>query len=233
MKVQFGGVTLDTDARTITRDGRALTLSPKAFDLLSLLIAERPSVITFAALRARLWPQSHVGHSSLPALIAEIRGTLRESARSGGTIRTVHRVGYAFAAAATELAPATRADQPLAWLIAGDRRVPLINRESVLGREGPGVVLFSDSTVSRRHARLVLDGETAHVEDLGSKNGTWLAGVRVEGRARLEEGAEFLLGTLRIQFTRRGGEITKTVPPAADQREGTPRNKSPRTRLTT
>ena len=233
MSVRFGDVTIDFEARTITRGGQALTLSPKAFDLLRLLIERRPAVIAFSALRGELWPQSHVGQSSLPALVAEIRAVLDETAQGGGTIRTVHRVGYAFAAAASELdnnAPT----EPVAWLVLSDRRVPLTAGEHVLGREGPGVITINDSTVSRRHARLVVHAHSAVLEDLGSKNGTWLAGSRVDRAAPLSSGALFMLGTVKVEFTRdQPGTLTETVPPEFDQRQRRARNRSPRTRLTT
>ena len=232
MSVRFGDVTIDFEARTITRGGRALALSPKAFDLLRLLIERRPTVIAFSALRGELWPQSHVGQSSLPALVAEIRGVLGETAQGGGAIRTAHRVGYAFAATATEL-DAQASTETIAWLVLADRRVPLTAGEHILGREGPGIITINDSTVSRRHARLVVHAQSAVLEDLGSKNGTWLAGSRVDRSAQLNSGAQLMLGTVKVEFTRdRPETITETVPPEFDQRHRA-RNRSPRTRLTT
>ena len=233
MSVRFDDVTIDFEARALTRGGRALTLSPKAFDLLRLLIERRPAVIAFSALRGELWPQSHVGQSSLPALVAEIRGVLDETAQGGGTIRTVHRVGYAFAATATEL-DATASPEPMAWMVLPDRRVPLTAGEHTLGRDGPGVIAINDTTVSRRHAKLVVHAQSAVLEDLGSKNGTWLGGSRVDRAVQLNSGAQFMLGTVKVEFTRdRPDTLTETVPPEVDQRQRRARNRSPRTRLTT
>ena len=122
MSLRFENVTVDFESRTIASGGRVLPLSPKAFDLLRLLIERRPAVVPFAELRAHLWPAAHVGSSSLPALIAEIRGMLNESAQPGGTIRTVHRVGYAFAANAIDATETRVASVPVAWLVVPDRR---------------------------------------------------------------------------------------------------------------
>ncbi|PYR02220.1 MAG: hypothetical protein DMF97_05365, partial [Acidobacteria bacterium] len=44
----------------------------------------------------------------------------------------------------------------------------------ILGRAGPGVVVLDSATVSRHHARLTIAGDKAFVEDLCSKNGTWV-----------------------------------------------------------
>ena len=57
MKIQFGDITFDAEARRLTRGDQGLHLSPKAFDLLALLIARRPAVVEKAALRQHLWRQ--------------------------------------------------------------------------------------------------------------------------------------------------------------------------------
>lgn len=63
----------------------------------------------------------------------------------------------------------------------------------VLGREGPAHVL-DDPRVSRRHCRLRFDGALWSMEDLGSRNGTFLDGVRIHGTVRLREGQSLRVG---------------------------------------
>jgi pSer/pThr/pTyr-binding forkhead associated (FHA) protein len=60
--------------------------------------------------------------------------------------------------------------------------------ESVIGRDrGCAVQIVADS-VSRHHARLTVSGREASIEDLGSKNGTWVAGERIHGTVLLTDG---------------------------------------------
>src|SRR5688572_24780622 len=73
--------------------------------------------------------------------------------------------------------------------------VPLANeRPVVIGRTDPSDVKLRSKRLSRRHARFeVVDGD-AWVEDLGSTNGTFLNGRRIEGRTRMRLGDEVALG---------------------------------------
>ena len=73
----------------------------------------------------------------------------------------------------------------------------------MLGRDTTATVWFDGPGVSRRHARIVVSGEDAMLEDLGSKNGTYLRGERLAGPARLVDGDEIRVGsaavTLRVR----------------------------------
>jgi DNA-binding winged helix-turn-helix (wHTH) protein len=132
MRLSFCGHVLDTDRRQLLVSGRPATISTKAFDLLSMLADARPAVLGKEALIAALWPDAHVSDNSLAVLVAELRGALRETARAAVTIRTVHRVGYAFSApaVATPTAGAARF-----VLVGGDRPWPLGDGECVVGRD--------------------------------------------------------------------------------------------------
>ena len=61
-------------------------------------------------------------------------------------------------------------------LIWGNREVALAPGENLFGRDEDAVVWIDDALVSRRHARIVIDETGAVLEDLGSKNGTYLRG---------------------------------------------------------
>ena len=58
-----------------------------------------------------------------------------------------------------------------------------------------------DPSVSREHARLSVEGGELRVEDLGSTNGTYLNGRRLESgqRARVADGDELELGSVRLR----------------------------------
>src|SRR5215471_1525560 len=96
--VRFAWFVLDSDRRQVTRDERAIHLTPKAFDLLALLIAEAPRVVRKSELHERLWPGTFVADATLVGLIKELRRALDDRDKSAPIVRTAHGVGYGLAA---------------------------------------------------------------------------------------------------------------------------------------
>jgi DNA-binding winged helix-turn-helix (wHTH) protein len=207
MKILFSPFTLDLDTRLLTRGTREIHLAPKAFELLTALALDRPKVLSKAALQQRLWPDSFVAEANLSNLIAEIREALGDRGRRPTWIRTAHRVGYAFCGQAVVLTGISdvAAGQPNCWLEWGDRRFPLRNGEHIIGRDLDVEVRLDASTVSRRHAKLVVTAEGTVLEDFGSKNGTRRGGERVTSPLRLVDGDAIEIGSLLLTFHIRGG----------------------------
>jgi S-DNA-T family DNA segregation ATPase FtsK/SpoIIIE len=85
----------------------------------------------------------------------------------------------------------------------------------VVGRAG--TVRLEDPDVSREHCRLSLDHDGATVEDLGSTNGTWVGGVRVEATAVLPYGGLLRVGDSTLQLVR-ASEAVAPVTPTGDGR---------------
>ena len=81
MRLRFGDCVFDPDTREVLRGGGAVTVSPKAFALLDLLIASRPKAISKADIQMALWPGTHVSEASLPNLVLELRAALGDDAR--------------------------------------------------------------------------------------------------------------------------------------------------------
>ena len=79
MRYAFGRCQLDTESRDVALDGASMHLSPKAFELLRLLIEGRPRVVPKAELMQRLWPDSFVEEANLPVLIAEVRAAIGDA----------------------------------------------------------------------------------------------------------------------------------------------------------
>ena len=100
--VTFGVFTLDGRRRQLLQGSRPIHLSPKAFDLLAVLVEERPAAVSKDDLHRRLWPDSFVSDGSLAVLVAEIRSALGDDVRNPAFVRTLHRFGYAFVAAAAD-----------------------------------------------------------------------------------------------------------------------------------
>lgn len=192
----------DADRRQLLRDGRDVHLSPKAFDLLKVLIDARPRVLTKNELHDRLWPGTFVSDVNLASLVAEIRRALVDDARQPKYVRTAHRVGYAFCGAADDAAAgaAPSSSAGFCWLIKDGRRVPLRTGENILGRDSHEGVEIDSATVSRRHARLTISATAATLEDLGSKNGTFVGGAPVSGTVTLQDGDEIRTGSVVMRF---------------------------------
>ena len=201
MRLQFDNLTFDSQSRQLWSDGTELHVSPKAFELLALLIERRPHAVSKAEIRGRLWPGTFVSDSSLPSLVSEIRDAIGDHRRKPKLLRTLHGFGYAFQVTdATAQDPTSAAGAPGGWLLGEVAEIALTTGENVLGREGPDVILIKSSTVSRRHARIVIDSKGAVVEDLGSKNGTFVNDRRVTAPTPVVEGDQVRVGSLLFTF---------------------------------
>jgi DNA-binding winged helix-turn-helix (wHTH) protein len=202
VSVRFGLFILDLDTRQLKRQGSEIHLAPKAFELLHLLVAQRPKVLSKTELQNALWPDTFVAEANLSNLIAEIRDALDDQARAPRFIRTVHGFGYAFCGEV--VSPSNAADQGArrssCWLEWGRRRFPLSVGEHVIGRDADVDVRLDASTVSRRHAKLLVTDDEVMLEDFGSKNGTRRCGERITSQVRLADGDEIRIGSLTLTF---------------------------------
>jgi DNA-binding winged helix-turn-helix (wHTH) protein len=213
VELHFGEFTLDSLTRQLRRGADEIHISPKAFALLLALIESRPNALAKAALQESLWPGTFVVEANLSNLIAEIRAALQDDVRHPRFIRTVHGFGYAFCGTVSGDRPGEtpRVAAPPCVLVRNGRLYPLAEGENVLGREGDARSWFDSTSVSRRHARIVVTDGKAVIEDLASKNGTFLGDVRVSAPVPLQDGAEIRLGSLQCTFRRtRGQPSTET-----------------------
>jgi len=127
-----------------------------------------------AQLQKHLWPDTFVLDTNLASLVTEIRRALADTADDPRFVRTMHRFGYWFIGdvrgehAAAEPASAT----VRYWLIWEGRQVGLLDGENIVGRDAS--IWIDAPGVSRHHARIVLTGSDATIEDLKSKNGTYV-----------------------------------------------------------
>ena len=208
--VRFGEYTLDIDLRQLRAPTGDVHLSTKAFDLLALLVTNRSRVVSKRELQDHLWPDTFVVETNLASLIAEIREALNDDARQPRFIRTAHRIGYAFCGIVTD-AGATRATLRLCWLLKDGRRIPLQPGENILGRDVAGAIAIDSPSVSRRHARICVSGSEVTIEDLDSKNGTYVRTERVsKAPVPLTDGDELRLGSVSLRFrqTKSGSTMT-------------------------
>ena len=207
MRLSFSDFVIDFDERRLSSGPREIRLTPKAFDLLKLLIENRPKALSKQEIFERLWPGTFVTENNLATLVADLRAALGDQANEPRIIRTVYAYGYAFVGVVN---PASRDIRATArWtLILDGREIPLRDGENILGRTGPGVIALESSTVSRHHARLTIAGGEATLEDLGSKNGTWVGPVEVTSPTPLKNGDSIRLGSLVVTIHAAGPAMT-------------------------
>jgi DNA-binding winged helix-turn-helix (wHTH) protein len=202
MRLLFGECEFDSGRRLLLRHGRAEPLSFKAFQLLELLLDRRPEAVAKAELLERLWPGTFVSDASLYNLVAEVRAALADSSGATRFIRTVPRYGYAFHGDARS-APAVGVSGTAptgACLVLGRREWRLSEGSNLLGRDRDCAIRIDSAAVSRHHARIVVGPSETTVEDLKSKNGTNVNGVRVGRRVALTDGDRIRVGPVTITY---------------------------------
>lgn len=199
MKLRFGENLFDPEARRLERAGKPVELTPKAFALLELLVRERPRAVSKAEIRDALWPDTYVSDVNLATLAFEVRQAIGDDARAPRHLRTVRGFGYAFQGGAQADAP-HRVRLLLIWK---QGEFALGAGVHDIGRAEQADVVLAGAKVSRLHARIRVEGGNASIEDLGSKNGTFLREMRLAGPESLNDGDVIRLGTeeLMVRFT--------------------------------
>ncbi len=200
---RFSGFSVNTDTRQLLEGDREVHLSPKAFELLVLLIEQRTRAVSKTDLQDQLWPTTYVGETNLATLVAEIRRAVNDSAQESTIIRTVHRFGYRFVATidTDDLGGGGPADSwPEMYLVNTDRRYRLEQGTVVIGRAADATLRIDSGGVSRHHARILVNGAEARIEDLGSKNGTFIDGRPVTSPSPLKDGDEVRIGPVALRF---------------------------------
>jgi DNA-binding winged helix-turn-helix (wHTH) protein len=204
MRYRLGEVVFDTEHRVLRRGERTTPLSPKAVRLLELLVLASPEPASQDELYGGLWPGTFVEPGNLHNLIAEIRRVAEDPA----FIKTLHRFGYALADRVEALSRARFA------LVAGRDRIELPDGHTIIGRDQ-----LEAGDVSRRHARIAVDGLSATIEDLGSKNGTFIGRPRVERPMPLQDGDVVIFGRTKTRFVlTAAAKTTITAAPTSGSR---------------
>ncbi len=210
MRFRFDEFVFDSGARELLRNGRTVPLTPKALSLLGALLERRPEALSKQQLLELLWPDTFVSESSLARLAAEVRKAIGDDARAPRFLRTVYGFGYAFHGEARDEAAPARTPRAGFRLVLGPREIPLFEGENLLGRAEDATGWIDSPKASRRHARIVVSGGRATLEDLGSKNGTFLRGRRLTGPAPLADGDEIVIGPILMTFRVGGSGSTET-----------------------
>jgi DNA-binding winged helix-turn-helix (wHTH) protein len=213
---RFNHLTYDSARRLLLDDdGQPLHLTPKAFDLLSLLIERAPAVVTKDEIHGRLWPGVFVSDTTLVGLIKELRRVLQDHDPSSPIIRTAHRIGYALCE--VERGAERRLTAAAHWIVDAHRRISLHEGENVVGRDPRCDVWVDLAGVSRRHARILIQDARAEIEDLGSKNGTSVGNRQLTATSVLRDGDAIDVGPARLMY--RFSEAGASTETTADRRQ--------------
>jgi len=206
MELAFADCVLNLTSRQLSRGGVAIPLETKMYALLEVLIRRRPAVVTNQELDELLWPEVYVARTSLTRLVSELRAVLDDSPRDARIIRTVYKIGYAFAApvvikegnnveVAPWSAPAASTGVALIWR---ERTLSLPTGENIAGRGAECSIVIDATTVSRRHARIMVVSGGATIEDLRSTNGTHVNRMPISTLTPLKDGDEIALGKAEL-----------------------------------
>jgi DNA-binding winged helix-turn-helix (wHTH) protein len=196
---RFGPFRLFPDGRRLERDGAPMALTPKAFDLLLALVRHCDRALSKDELLSLVWPESIVEEANLAQQVLLLRRAL---GYAGDGIATIPRFGYRFTTEVEEEAVDGRAlfatsPHCLVW---EGREYPLREGLTVIGRGDDADLRIALPSLSRRHARVLVRGLDATIEDLGSRHGSWRGALAVKQPTRLANGDQIRLGTASLVY---------------------------------
>ena len=210
---RFDQFCFDCDQKALLRGGEPVRLTPRAFRLLELLLLRRPKAVSKRDLLDHVWSGHIVEEANLKTLVLEIRTALEERGGRPEVVRTVYGYGYAFVGEVEEAeGTASAAIVSVRWNV---HSVLLPLGAHLIGRRPDCAVSIEDPSVSRVHARLEITRDEIRIEDLHSKNGTFIDGRRITEPTTLLKRCEILIGEVPVKLARldSGDASTETAAP--------------------
>jgi DNA-binding winged helix-turn-helix (wHTH) protein len=201
---QVGDWLVEPDLDRISRGDERKTLRPRVTELLVCLAERAGALATKQHLIDQVWHTEFVTVNALTQLIAELRRALGDDPDRPRYIETIPRRGYRLIAETTvHGAPGAddaEAEIRFSLVDENEREFELKSGNTTIGRAPAADIRIDSSEVSRRHARIVVDGASATIEDLGSKNGTYLRGRRLLQRVAIADADEIQIGAELARF---------------------------------
>ena len=220
---RFGVFELNPRTGELRKRGARVRLQDQPFQVLSMLVERAGDLVTREEVRDRLWSDSVfvAFDQALNNAVAKIRAALGDAAENPRFVETLERRGYRFlasvewVAAEGPLPASTRvSSRPVTnvRLTTEDRTIVVQDGTHIIGRDPDAAVWIDSAVVSRRHAQLLVRDGRVSIEDLGSRNGTFVNGTRLTGASPLAHGDEIRIGTLRlVVHISTGRTVTRTV----------------------
>jgi DNA-binding winged helix-turn-helix (wHTH) protein len=207
---RFGGFELDVAAYLLRRGRQRVRLERIPMEVLILLVSSGGALVDRASIRSALWGSDvFLDHdSAINTAIRKIRQVLGDDPDEPRFIETVVGKGYRFIAPIDRLA---RGRAPHFRLARGTQEFALNSGDNVLGRDPGARVYVEHPSVSRQHARISIDGDRAVLEDLKSRNGTFLEGKRLAAPTEIHNGAVIALGPITLTFLSLSAASTRSM----------------------
>ena len=200
---------LDPKRYEVRLRGTPLKLERRPMELLMLLLEHPGELVTREAIERRLWSNDVFVDvdQGINTAINKIRHALSDDPSQPTFLQTVVGKGYRFVGPVKRItddamgprAPSAPSSTKCAVVWEG-RSIPLADGVNVIGRDSEATVLIDSSTVSRKHAQIVVSGSVATIEDLGSKNATHVNGRTLEGCMRLADHDVIQVGPATLIF---------------------------------
>lgn len=217
--LRFAEFELDLAAYALRRGGEPVKLEKLPMEVLILLVQRAGALLERVEIQAVVWgPDVFVDHgAAINTAIRKIRQALGDDAATPRFVETVVGKGYRFVAAVEHGPLPSQVDEPgtkatarpsARWrrmfprysVVRGKQEFVLEAGQTMLGRDPAAGVYVDHPSVSRRHACISIDADGAVLEDLGSRNGTFLDGRRVDGPVRIDDRAIIGLGPITLTF---------------------------------
>jgi DNA-binding winged helix-turn-helix (wHTH) protein len=218
MAYRFGPFLYDDVERCLLRDDVEIPLTHKTRELLLFFLENPLRLLPREQIVARVWGDVAVTDEAVSAQVTRLRRALGDA--GDDLLKMVRREGYRWEAPVrVEEASARRSGRsavrpsrgPRFRLVLEDREVQLVEGPNVIGRDSESALWIDEASVSRFHAQVVVAGGAARLEDLESKNGTYLNGRRISRPESLTNGDEIRIGVVEIVF-RRMARLNTTLP---------------------
>jgi len=187
----------------LSRGEVTVHLELKLMEVLVYLVENARELVSKRDLIDSVWKVEVISDGTLTRAIALLRKALGDDARNPQFIETIPKRGYrliapvGFSGAVESPAPTTVSKFRL---VAPYGDLLLVEGENLIGRDRKANVRVDVPGVSRRHAKISVGREEATLEDLGSKNGTFLRGRRLDEPTRLSVGDEIRIGLKVARF---------------------------------
>ena len=216
----FGSFCLDTRAGELRRNDERVPLTPKVFQLLLILLQNPGRLIAKRELLDKIWGDTNVEEGSVTRAVTRLRSALTDNASRPQYVQTVPRRGYRFLAAVQKVPAGDIARQSRFEVVEGGRRHALIEGDNVLGRAEDCEVSLPLASISRHHAVITVDGNRITVQDLHSKNGTFIRGRRVDGVVDIGDGDQIRLGSVTVILASESADLSTLTETAQKKLSG-------------
>ena len=220
---RFGVFDLDPRTGELRKRGIRVHLQEHPFQVLAMLVERAGDLVTRNELKQRLWSDRVFVdfEQGLNNAVAKIRMVLGDSAESPRFVETLERRGYRFIAGVEWVSwpegalgrpgPPSRLTATVVRLVTDGKTVTVTDGTHAIGRDPDAALWIDSALISRQHARLVVRDGHVTLEDLGSRNGTFVNGERLTAACALKDGDEVRLGSVAVSVRISSG-MTRTVP---------------------